>query len=751
MCAEAQGRTDIPTGIDAPNLDASGFLLQTRAATAPLRLRGCFNVTALASTAARRLPATAVWLLAVGAGAFLVFWIQPLLVKRLLPALGGAAAAWTTALVFFQGALLAGYALAHLLARTLSPSRQIAALALLWLAAALSLPPGGVLPFGETPGAADPVGWLLATLAVEIGPAFVATALVTPLASSWLARSDHPGRGDPYFLYSASNLGSLGALLAYPFVFEPVFSSHGQRLGYSVAFAALIVPLVLLARSASSERAGPSARALFRAPPRAGRVLALAAVPSALLVSVSAYLAADVASHPLLWVAPLALYLATFAVAFARAPLLPHRFARWSAFPALGAAVCLLAAGSQGVLGGAWTLPLHLLALFLIALYCHGALAVLRPPATDLTAFYLFVSLGGVAGGLCAAVLAPLLFDSVLEYPLALAAFALLLPWDARTGSPHARLFGLVPAWALPWALRVTLSVLIVVLFHRAATVASASLVAQERSFYGVYRIVDTRGPAEPAARLFYHGTTLHGGELVLPDGSREPRSTYFTPGSPLGEVVGAHAMLGPSARVGVVGLGAGSLACLAQPGDEYRFYEIDPLVEDLARAHFAALRDCAPKGGVVIGDGRLALAAEPAGSLDLIVLDAFSSGVIPVHLLTEEALRVYWKALTPEGFLLVHISSQRLALAPVVARLARELDLAGAIRFHLPDVHRYVESASHVAVLAPTPERLAALGLSARWKPLGGAGPDAELGPLWTDDFSSILPVVRWRGSDPR
>ena len=697
-------------------------------------------MTALASTAARRLPATAVWLLAVGAGAFLVFWIQPLLVKRLLPALGGAAAAWTTALVFFQLALLAGYALAHLLARALSPRRQLVALALVWLAAALTLPPGGTLPFGEAPGSVDPLAWLLATLAVEIGPAFVATALVTPLVSSWLARSDHPGREDPYFLYSASNLGSLGALLAYPLVLEPAFSAHGQRLGWTVAFAALIVPLALLGLGASPERTGACARALFRAPPRPGRVLALAAVASALLVSVSAYLAVDVVSHPLLWVAPLAVYLATFAIAFARAPLVPHRIARWGAFPALALAVVLLVLGSHW-LPGVWSLPAHLVALFAIALHCHGELARLRPPAADLTAFYLFVSIGGVLGGLAAAIGAPLLFDSVLEYPLALAAFALLLPFGARTASAGARLFGLIPAWTL----RPALSVVLLVLFARAATDASDSLVAQERSFYGVYRVLDTRDPAEPDARLLYHGTTLHGSELVLPDGSRESRTTYYAPDAPIGEVVGAHAALRSSARVGLVGLGTGSLACFARPGDAYRFYEIDPLVEELARAHFAALRDCEPKGGIVIRDARLAIADEPAGSFDLVVLDAFSSGVIPIHLLTEEALRVYWKALAPDGFLVLHISNQRLSLAPVVARLAGELGLAGAVRFHSPDAHRYVVSASKVAVLARTPERLAALGLSGEWEPLG-ADPPGGTGPLWTDDFSSILPVVRWR-----
>ena len=468
-------------------------------------------------------------------------------------------------------------------------------------------------------------------------------------------------------------------------------------------------------------------------------MLALAAVPSALLVSVSTYIASDLVSAPLLWIAPLALYLATFAIAFARAPLVPHRVARGCAFPALGLAVALLVATPVWALG-AWALPVHLLALFLIALYCHGALAILRPPPADLTAFYLFVSIGGVLGGLCAALLSPMLFDSVLEYPLALAAFALLLPFGARTASAGARLFGLIPAWTL----RPALALGVLVLFHRGATVVDNALVAQARSFYGVYRVVDAR---DPAARLFYHGVVMHGGELVLPDGSREPRSTYFTPDSPLGEVVGAHAALGKAARVGVVGLGAGSLACLARPEDEYRFYEIDPLVEDLARTHFAALRDCEPKGGVVIGDGRLALGAEPAGGFDLVVLDAFSSGVIPVHLLTEEALRVYWKALATDGFLVVHISSNRLALAPVVARLARELGLAGAVRFHLPDAHPYVASASQVAVLARTPERLAALGLSEDWKALGGGDdPASGAGPLWTDDFSSILPVVRWR-----
>ena len=393
-------------------------------------------MTAIPSTAARRVPATAVWLLAIGAGAFLVFWIQPLFVKRLLPALGGSAAAWTTALAFFQLALLAGYALAHLLARALSPRHQLIALACVWLAAALTLPPGGTLPFGEAPGGAHPVVWLLATLAVEVGPAFVATALVTPLVSSWLARSDHPGREDPYFLYSASNLGSLGALLAYPLVLEPAFSASGQRLAYTGAFAVLLAPLVVLGLAASAARTGPSARALFRAPPRAGKVLAFAAVPSACLVAVSAYIAADVASHPLLWVAPLAVYLATFAIAFARAPLVPHRIARWAAFPALGLTVALLVLGPLW-LPGVWSLPAHLLALFAIALYGHGELARLRPPAADLTSFYLFVSIGGMAGGLTAAVGAPLLFDSVLEYPLALAAFALLLPRGAPPQPEH--------------------------------------------------------------------------------------------------------------------------------------------------------------------------------------------------------------------------------------------------------------------------------------------------------------------------
>ena len=362
------------------------------------------------------------------------------------------------------------------------------------------------------------------------------------------------------------------------------------------------------------------------------------------------------------------------------------------------------------------------------------------PPAADLTAFYLFVSIGGVAGGLAAAIGAPLLFDAVLEYPLTLAAFALLLPFGARTASPRARLFGVIPAWTLRPSLSVLLLVLFFVLFHRAATVADNALVARERSFYGVYRVIDAR---DPSARLFYHGATMHGGELILPDGSRESRSTYFTPDSPLGEVVGAHAALRSIARVGVVGLGAGSLACFARPEDEYRFYEIDPLVEDLARAHFAALPSCEPRGGVVIRDARLAIGAERPASFDLLVLDAFSSGVIPIHLLTLEAFRGYWRVLAPDGFLVTHISSRRLALAPVVARLADELGLAGAIRFHRPDAHPYVVSASQAAVLARTPARLAALGLSEEWKALGST---SGVGPLWTDDFSSLLPVVRWR-----
>ena len=369
-------------------------------------------------------------------------------------------------------------------------------------------------------------------------------------------------------------------------------------------------------------------------------MLALAAVPSALLVAVTVHISTDVASAPLLWVAPLAVYLATFAVAFARTPPVSHRIAGIAAVIGLADLVLLVAFGPFD----AWAVLGHLLGLFVIALYCHGELARRRPAPAALTWFYLLLSTGGVLGGLAAAILAPLFFDSVMEYPIVLAGFALLLPYGRRTASPRARLFGLLPVWTL----RPALSALLLLLFFRGDTLSSSALVAQERSFFGVYRVV---GYEEPERRLLYHGTTVHGAERVLAGGARESRTTYYAPASPLAEVLAAHAALVPEgARVGLVGLGTGSLACYARPADEYRFYEIDPLVVDLARAHFAALDACEPRGGITLGDARLALAAEPPGRLDLLVLDAFSSDAIPIHLLTEEAFGVYLRALSATG-----------------------------------------------------------------------------------------------------
>ena len=694
----------------------------------------------LGGAAARRTPSSFPFLLAVGIGAFLVFWIQPLVAKRLVPALGGSPAVWTTSLVFFQGALLAGYGVAHLLARGLgSPSRQLVALAAIWLLASISLPPGASLPFGEGPGGTAPVLWLLGTLVLEVGPVFVATSVVTPMVSSWLARSAHPGRNDPYFLYSASNLGSLGALLAYPFVLEPLLSGGVQRTAYSVAFVGLYAILVWLVRAAGSgARVEKSASGAARAVPGTGRVLALAAIPSALLVAVSVHISTDVASAPLLWVAPLVVYLATFAIAFARRPLVSRPIAVIASLIGLADLTLLVGFGPFGT----WAVFGHLFGLFVIALCCHGELAHQRPPPAALTLYYLLISTGGVLGGLGAAILAPLFFDSVMEYPIVLAAFALVLPYGQRTSSSRARLFGVLPAWIL----RPVLAALLLLLFFQADTVSSSALVARERSFFGVYRVVESD---ELAQRLLYHGTTVHGGERVLADGTRESRTAYYSPEGPIAEALNAHAELVPAARVGLVGLGTGSLACYARTGDEYRFYEIDPLVVELAKEYFAALAACEPRGGIVLGDARLALALEPPGRFDLLVLDAFSSDAIPIHLLTEEAVGGYMRVLTEEGVLVVHVSNRHLELTPVLARLAREHGLAGAYRGReVPkeDLARNLDYSSEVVVLARSPERMAKLGLPEGWETLApDRDPAGTGGPRWRDDFSSLVPVIRW------
>ena len=722
------------------------------------------------------------WLygLVVFAAAWLVFWVQPLAVRGVLPVLGGSPAVWNTAMVFFQSALLGGYALAHLLVRRVSPAGQLAVLAVLWTGVALASPIGGLRLLGETPDGLPPALWLLGTLAGALGLAFVAASSLTPLIQAWLARAGiGTASADPYFLYSASNAGSAGALLAYPFLLEAFLGLDQQAWLWSIALLGLApFLLVLWLASTPGRAAAPAAVSSASASAKrlpVVRILALSAIPSALLLAITRYLTTDVAAVPLLWIVPLVLYLGSFVHAFARRKLIPQRILVRLVAPSL-VLLAVMYPLTRTVL--AFGL-IHLLIFTLAALYCPGALARLRPPASDLTRFYLLMSTGGLVGGLLVALVAPLVFVDVYEYPIALALVAALLPAapvvlrrihllvaaaalvlvvgglaavygnEIDTGDAFSTLiagaFAVLVALAAPALLvlrgqpaLLAGALLAVFLLPTAISHGVDTHVARERTFFGVYRIVDVDGK-----RSFYHGTTLHGAEWARADGSIESRTTYFGAGTPYAELLSAVTRRPSPLVIGIAGLGTGSLACYARPGDEVRIYEIDPVVVDLARTHFAALRNCAPDATVAVGDARLLLEREEV-SLDLLALDAFASDAIPVHLLTREAFESYLRVLAPEGIIAVHISNRHLDLEPVLAALADRMGLAARIERYATREDspppRLSESSSLV-VLARGEDTLRALDLDEGWVALGS--PDRVR--IWTDDYTSIVPLLRW------
>ena len=729
----------------------------------------------------RLLPPVWLYGFVVFAAAWLVFWIQPLAVRGVLPVLGGAPAVWNTAMVFFQAALLAGYAFAHVIVRHLSPGWQLALLCALWVAVAVTAPAGELRLLGEDPGGLPPVLWLLGTLAGALGLAFVAASSLTPLVQAWLARAGAgAASADPYVLYAASNAGSAGALVTYPFLIEPLIGLETQAWAWSavlIGLAPLLIVLWLAAARGGAPAAAPAPAPASDAAPRAAlpvvRILALSAIPSALLLAVTRHITTDVAAVPLLWIVPLALYLGTFVHAFARRTLVPQwLLARL--LPLLLILIAVVYPLSRSILVFGFA---HLLVFVVAALYCHGALARLRPPAVDLTRYYLLISSGGLIGGLLVALVAPLVFNDVHEHPIALALVAALLP-AAATGLSRVQLATAAAALAIVVAgLALVLSggqgldkgwlsfgaLALVVLFTpalrilraRPALLAGALLavffapaaisqsgdtvVARERSFFGVYRVSEAEG-----VRTFHHGTTLHGAEWPRPDGSIESRTSYFGMGTPYSEVFGALARRPSPLAIGMVGLGTGSLACYARPGDEVRIYEIDPVVVRLAREHFAALRNCAPAASVAIGDARLQLERERT-MFDVLALDAFTSDAIPVHLLTLEAFRIYLRVLAPEGVVAVQITNRHLDLEPVLAALAERIGLAGRIKRYVArrDVAPpQLTESSDLVILARDESTLQALGLDTGWVALAPPGETR----VWSDDYASIVPLFRWR-----
>jgi spermidine synthase len=718
---------------------------------------------------------------AVFLSAFLLFLVQPLFGKMVLPLLGGSPAVWNTCMLFFQAALLGGYLYAHLSSRWTVRRQAMVHLALLALAAlALPVSVRGAVP----PGGGAPIPWLLGLMAMTVGAPFLVLAGTGVVLQRWFSRSGHPQAAEPYQLYAASNLGSALALLAYPFLMEPRMRLATQSGTWTVGYVLLALLIAgcawrvwkvadapAPASSASSEAAvddGAGVRARDRLV-----WTGLAFIPSSLLLAVTTYVTTDLSPAPLLWVIPLALYLLTFTLVFARRPLIPHAWMVAVHPSAVAVAVLLLAVGY--VKSPAVAVPLHLLSLFLISMTAHGELARRRPHARHLTEFYLWISVGGVLGGVFNALVAPVAFDNVWEYPIVLALACLARTWPAERMDVRGHVYAAVRAGAFAYALIylsrtdvLSPAVFVIVgavlinllnvglgktpgwlmacigtaLFVRAyATITEPGVLLAERTFFGRYKVMEYEH--QGGFHVLRHGSTLHGAQSLVPERRRVPL-TYYLRRGPLGQIFFASVLKEGERRVAVVGLGTGTTAAYASPGEQWTFYEIDPGIERIARdtAYFTYLADAPVRTRVVLGDARLSLAADSAARYDLILLDAFSSDAIPVHLVTREALDTYLSRLAPGGIIAFHVSNRYLNLEPVIAALARDRGLVGRVGQGPQDrVANGYESNSSWIALARRPEDLGYL-MTQRgwWNPRTRA--DVE---TWTDDYSSILTVFEW------
>lgn len=723
--------------------------------------------------------------------ALLLFLVQPMIARMLLPYLGGTPAVWNTCMVFFQALLLAGYAYSHLITQWLTVRTQTVLHCGLLVVAAIVFP----LEMSESSlqslnSQTPPVFWLLKSLLLMVGLPFFMLSTGGPLLQQWFSTTKHSSAKDPYFLYSASNLGSLAALLGYPLLIEPNLRLRQQSWMWVAGYGALIALILLcaMARWKAGESANKANQTSQQTQPTAAlswgrrlRWVSLSFVPSTLMLGATTYLSTDISPIPLLWVMPLSLYLLTFILAFARKPLLPLKFlVKWMLFLALILVLLMLAK---------WSLPtwasvvLHLLFFFTAALVCHSQLAADRPSTERLTEFYLWLSVGGVLGGIFNSLLAPVVFNTVAEYPIAIVLALMLRPkltpnadkardrwmdfaWPAAVGALTIALAVLPQRWGmtqiqalvcslcLPSAigytfgkrpLRFALALGAIMLgsgfssqFHYGKTLS------MERNFFGVLRVSRSE---DGALNQFYHGNTKHGRQYL--DASRrcEPLSYYHRQG-PLGQALEAFAARPTSPNVAVVGLGTGAMACYAQAGQRWTFYEIDPAVLAIAQneTYFSYLGCAGSPVKTILGDARLQLRNAPDGYYGLIVLDAFSSDAIPTHLLTKEAFDLYLSKLSPDGRILFHVSNKYLDLRPAVADLAAASNLTsyGVIFNSLAqrtEGGSGLDPSSWIAV-ARNAEDLGALSSNGRWEKLAGRAQ----AKVWTDDYSNVLGALKWK-----
>ena len=724
--------------------------------------------------------------IALFVSAFLLFMLEPMVAKSMLPKLGGTPMVWNTCVVFFQAALLVGYLAAHLSTR--SGLRRSAA----WLYPALIAGATIFLPLsfkGEPALGDQPAAWLLGELVRSAALPTIALSMTAPALQAWFSRTRLEGAEDPYFLYASSNAGSLLALLAYPTIIEPTIGLQPQARLWAAAFVilALLVGVCAVITRRNDQQTSQAADA--RPHVAIGSVqrirwTALAFIPSSLMLGVTTYISTDIAAVPLIWIVPLAIYLATFVIAFGqRAPATAAAAER--RVPLLATAVAIFMA-SNTTLPMQFDIPLHLAMFAAVALMCHGRLAAERPATQHLTEFYLWLSFGGMVGGLFNTLIAPLVFSRVTEYPLlvvaacavpalfgrdesnasdrsgagsggrgirdlaytaAIAAGAaagyLAFPGDSIESTQlRVVVLGAVGLVVFTQGRRATRFAMMIAAMLLASAVTAGAYTAvleAERTFFGTYRVSPSDGGKFVA---LFHGTTLHGLQAVDPSARQEPL-VYYHPSGPFGQAFDRLPRLRDASDIGVIGLGVGSLGAYARPSQRWVFFEIDPVVERIARdrRYFHFLESCGSRCTVVLGDARLSLARFD-GRFDAIVLDAFSSDSIPLHLLTREALNVYLDHLKPGGLLMFHISNRYLRLGPALARLVQERGWSIVEQEQPADAAdiRNGRYASDWVVASADSEVVGLLASDQRWNPITAS----QQMRVWTDDYSNILAVLR-------
>lgn len=691
----------------------------------------------------------------------LVFLVQPMATRLLLPKFGGSAAVWNTAMVVFQSLLLGGYLVAHAVVRLPPKARRALHLVLIAL-------PLATLPFVIPEGLADgsPTLSVILTLTVMVGAPYFALTTMSPTIQRWFGETNHPLAHNPYPLYAAGNVGSILGLLAYPFVFEPLFDLRQQAVAFAVGYAvlAVLVGVIVGWFFAKGGHTVPTIDEINGAnatgPISTGRTIYLSFVPSFLLLGVTRHVSTDVAAFPLLWIIPLVIYLGSFVVAFRGAgKALPaaNRTLRLVLIPAI-----IIASGTASrVLVVAISIPLIVFAL--TAYVGHRRLYDGRPGVDQLTRFYLLLSGGGLLGGIGGALVAPVVFKSVFEYPIGLVLAATLLsqPMVSRrqmgkliavvlfvaalalgmvAGTDVSRLlfFGVagIVAFAWSWRAWVFTAALVVLAVIGAQPAAGSKILAAERTFYGTYQVRELSD-----VHVLLSGTTIHGSQVWSAGGPGSLAMGYYDPAGPAGHVLASYAERPEPFDAGVIGLGAGALAAYIGPDDAMTFYEIDQAVVDFAQDPdlFAYLRDAAGSIDVVVGDGRLEL-ARLGPQHDVLVIDAFSSDSIPIHLLTLEAVELYLDSVKKDGIVMFHISNRHLGLSPVVGRVSQELGLHARIAAYQPGPEDTFASPSTWVVMGRSEETIQAATTDPMWSTI------ATDGPLWTDDYSNVVSVIRWK-----